>query len=116
MHDKKRKNNDTLFNNKNSINQSRNKKGTNDNKKEKKETDNRNKEEIESTDICDEGSDDVFCSIGDPCPEFGMPYWEYNLDSVIVDNFSGNIFEICDVVEERVDCNGNPIITKKIKK
>ena len=73
LYNKKRNNNDTLFNNKNPINRLKNKKGANENTKEKKETDNRNKEDIKSAGVGDEGSDDVFCSIGGPCPEFGMP-------------------------------------------
>ena len=91
------------------------KKWTKENTTENKETNTTQKKEIES-DVGDEGSDDVFCSIGGPCPECGMPYWEYHLNTVIVDHLSGNIFKIRDMVEGQVDSNGNPIVTKKTKK
>ena len=84
LHDGKRKNNKTCLNNEDSIKEQGIKKGTNENTKENKETDSSQKKEIES-DVGKKGSDDVFCSIGSPCPEFGILYWGYNINTAIVD-------------------------------
>ena len=75
-------------------------------KKLKKE--NEDKDSPESKDD-DSGDDKVFPSIGGPCPEFGLPYWSYDLDTEIKDLLSGNTFKIRDVVEGRVDTDGFPI-------
>ena len=64
----------------------------------------------------DEGGDGVFHSIGGPFPTFGMPYQEYDLDTVIVDHISCITFQIRDVLEGQVNSNINPMIVKKIKK
>ena len=66
----------------------------------------------------DDGSSDdgVFPSIGGPCPEFGLPYWSYDLDTEIKDLLSGNTFKIRDVVEGRVDSDGFPITNKANKR
>ena len=56
----------------------------------------------------DDGSsnDGVICCLGGPCPEFGLPYWSFDLDTEIKDLLSGNTFEIRDYVEGRVDMDG----------
>ena len=61
-------------------------------------------------------NDGVFCSIGGPWLEVGLPYWSYDLDTEIKDQISRNTFKIRDVVEGRVDSDGFPITDKVIAK
>ena len=86
-------------------------------KKQNKRTDNKDvkhqkktRKAPANTDEDDSSSDDgVFPCLGGPCPEFGLPYWSYDLDTEIKDLLLGNTFKIRDCVEGRVDMDGFPI-------
>ena len=69
---------------------------------------NKNKDSPEIKDD-NSGNNQVYLKRGGPCPEFGLPYWSYDLDKEIKDLLSGNTFKIQDYVEGRVDMDGFPI-------
>ena len=84
----------------------RNKKTDNKDVKHQKKT----RKAPANTDEDDSSSNDgVFPCLGGPYPEFGLPYWSYDLDTEIKDILSGNTFKICSYFEGRVDMDGFPI-------
>ena len=56
---------------------------------------------------------DVFESIANPCPELGLPYWDYDLDTVIHDHLEGTKYTVRNRVEGYVDENGHPTGKKR---
>lgn len=58
-------------------------------------------------------TDDKFESIAGPCPELGLPYWDYDLDTVIHDHLEGTKYTVRDRVEGYVDENGHPTGKKR---
>ena len=47
----------------------------------------------------------VFKSIAGLCPKLGLPYQDYNLDTVTHNNLEGTTYTVRDLVEGKVDDN-----------
>ena len=50
----------------------------------------------------------MFEPICGPAPQLGLPYWSYNLDTIIKDYLEGTEYTVRDLVEGYVDDNEHP--------